>query len=955
MNDQTNQLSNPGPGATTPAAKKAGARAGATLRRKLVLTFIVMALIPLSLIAYWRYSGTRQAIIDTVNQSLQARATIAAADIDTFAQLNLRAIKAEAGMSQIRGYLELPADWRRGSPEERLLQETLQALQATKGETGLVSYAVLNTVGINLLDTDPANIGQVENRYAYFYKAALSSQPYAGLEALSNDAQTSALHFSSRIIGPDGGPIGVLRLRYQPGALQFLVQSNIRTSNASVVGMVFDDQGNYLAHSDQQDLVGQAANIPGLQQHLRSVLIKPLFTLQLGSGPDSMALAAAANPKTQPWSVVFVRNEKEVLQDIRAEALVTGLIWGAAVLLLLFGASSAADLLTTPLRRLVAASQQVAAGATGIRVPVQSEDEVGQLAQTFNRVADQLQEVMSRTEKQVADRTRGLESMVKSLETGNQISRQLTTILELNELFHYIVERLQREFKFYYTQIYLVEKETGDLVLMEGSGEVGRQLKERNHRLKAGEGIVGTVASTNEYFLSNRVSDSLNFVPNPLLPRTQAELAVPLRIGARVLGVLDVQSEVSNRFAPEDVSLLQSIANQAAVVTENARLLSETQEVLKQVEHLNRRLTGEGWEEFAGEVAITGYYFKKQPGFFLGPSSDAWLSPMEQAIRERHLVKAKTPGNGHGPKAELAVPLLLRGEVIGVLGIKREEVQDWNEEEVSAVEAVAGQVALALENARLSKEQEKTIIQLKDIDRLKSEFLTSMSHELRTPLNSIIGFADVLLQGIDGDLNDNALADVQAIYNSGQHLLALINDILDLAKIEAGRMELVREAIDIEEVLKSVLSSASSLLKNKPVKLVVEKEKDTPLVYADRLRLNQVLLNLVSNATKFTEEGTITISAEVRDEEPDKLLISVKDTGIGIPPHMLDTVFERFRQVDSSSTRKVGGTGLGLAICRQLVELHEGKIGVSSEVGVGSNFYFTIPLVDSIVGDEILN
>jgi signal transduction histidine kinase len=545
--------------------------------------------------------------------------------------------------------------------------------------------------------------------------------------------------------------------------------------------------------------------------------------------------------------------------------------------------------------------------------------------------------------------------MVKSLETGNQISRQLTTILDLNELFHYIVERLQREFKFYYTQIYLVEKETGDLVLEEGSGEVGRQLKENNHRLKAGEGIVGTVASTNEYFLSNKVSDSSNFRPNPLLPRTQSELAVPLRIGARVLGVLDVQADVSNRFAPEDVSLLQSIANQAAVVTENARLLAETQEVLKQVEHLNRRLTGEGWEEFVAQVPITGYYFKKNPGFFLGPSSEAWLAPMRQAAQQRHLVKANTPGNGHEPKAELAVPLLLRGEVIGVLGVKREEVQDWNEEEVSAVEAVASQVAMALENARLSQEQEKTIVQLKDVDRLKSEFLTSMSHELRTPLNSIIGFADVLLQGIDGDLSDNALTDVQAIYNSGQHLLALINDILDLAKIEAGRMELVREAIDIEEVLKSVLSSTSSLLKNKPVKLIVEKEKSVPPVYADRLRLNQVLLNLVSNATKFTEEGTITISVEVRDEEPDKLLVSVKDTGIGIAPHMLDTVFERFRQVDSSSTRKVGGTGLGLAICRQLVELHEGKIGVSSAVGAGSNFYFTIPLADSMVEEKKLD
>jgi signal transduction histidine kinase len=287
---------------------------------------------------------------------------------------------------------------------------------------------------------------------------------------------------------------------------------------------------------------------------------------------------------------------------------------------------------------------------------------------------------------------------------------------------------------------------------------------------------------------------------------------------------------------------------------------------------------------------------------------------------------------------------VLRGQVIGALAIKREEAADWNEDEVVAVESVASQIALALENARLSEEQENTIVQLKDVDRLKSEFLTSMSHELRTPLNSIIGFADVLLQGIDGELNEMALNDIRLIYNSGQHLLALINDILDLSKIEAGKMELVRQPLNVADAIKEVLAASTALLKKKPVEVIVEVEESLPPIYADKLRFNQVLLNLVSNSAKFTDEGSITLEAEIYDRDPDKMLISVSDTGIGIPPDKIDAVFDRFRQADSSTTRQYGGTGLGLAICEQLVEMHGGKIWITSEAGVGSTFHFTIPL-----------
>jgi signal transduction histidine kinase len=488
--------------------------------------------------------------------------------------------------------------------------------------------------------------------------------------------------------------------------------------------------------------------------------------------------------------------------------------------------------------------------------------------------------------------------------------------------------------------------------MAEGSGRVGKQLKEKGHRLKAGQGIVGTVASTNEAFLSNNVDELLNFVRNRLLPDTRAELAVPLRTGEKVVGVLDIQSEEVNRFSPADVSLMQSIANQTAIAVDNANLLAETQAALREVERLNLQLTGEAWEAFTAELPTVGYRYRSGVSTPLMPDSNGWLRPMKQAAAGKQLVKEFHPGNGQPPRAELAVPLILRGQVIGTLGIKREEVVDWSEDEMSAVESVANQISLALENARLSEEQAKTIVQLKDVDRLKSEFLTSMSHELRTPLNSIIGFADVIIQGIDGEIPDMAMSDVKMIHNSGQHLLALINDILDLAKIEAGEMGLVQEPLAVADAFNEVISASSSLVKDKPVEIIVDADESLPPIYADRLRFNQIMLNLVSNAVKFTDEGSVTLKAEVKDEDPDKMFIAVTDTGIGISADKIDSVFDRFRQADSSTTRKYGGTGLGLPICQQLVEMHGGELGLISEEGQGSTFYFTIPLTGESVTDE---
>lgn len=631
------------------------------------------------------------------------------------------------------------------------------------------------------------------------------------------------------------------------------------------------------------------------------------------------------------------------LEVVLAQANTLGLIiFGLVIIVTIITVAISIRLgrsIVNPLRLLAKTSKEVAKGDWEASLPITGQDEIGQLGQSFREMASQLRNLVNTLEDQIEERT-------KFFKTIAEMSGQITSISDIDELLSYITNHIRDDFNFYHAHIYLVDDTTGDLVMAEGSGEVGQKLKAQGHRLGAGEGIVGTVAATNQHFLSNNVNEVLNFVRNKLLPRTNSELAVPLRRGDKVLGVLDIQSEEINRFTNEEVELMQSLANQIAVAIDNVRLLSEAQDALQEVERLNSRLTGQIWEEFVEAEPIAGYRFIGGDRPKILPDSKAWLSPMQDAINQKQLVHQIIDGNGDQSQLGLAVPLVVQGKVIGTLGVNRPVSQRWIEEELSAVETVAGQVARALENARLNKEQGKIILQLKEVDRLKSEFLASMSHELRTPLNSIIGFADILLQGIDGPLTDNALMDITAIHNSGKHLLALINDILDLSKIEAGRMELSCSAITISHMFKEVSSSVSSLLKDKPLELIQKVEPDLPPIWADSLRLSQIIINLVSNAIKFTEQGIVTMGAKIYERNGRLMHVYVQDTGIGIPSDKFHIVFEHFRQVDSRVSRQYQGTGMGLAIAKQLVELHGGKMWLDSELGEGSVFQFTVPFVE---------
>ncbi|MBI5823274.1 MAG: GAF domain-containing protein [Chloroflexi bacterium] len=303
-------------------------------------------------------------------------------------------------------------------------------------------------------------------------------------------------------------------------------------------------------------------------------------------------------------------------------------------------------------------------------------------------------------------------------------------------------------------------------------------------------------------------------------------------------------------------------------------------------------------------------------------------------------------------RAEMAVPMIVGDKILGVFDVQSEIEGRFTQEDASIFNTLAAQSAVALQNARLYQEQAATVTQLRELDRLKSSFLANMSHELRTPLNSILGFADVMLEELDGPLTPNMDNDLKLIQKNGQHLLHLINDVLDMAKIESGKLNLIIEKFNLHEIMEEVTSITSPLASEKNLALFMHPDSDHKLeISADRNRLRQVMINLLNNAMKFTGKGKISIRIA---REGENALISVKDTGIGIHPSQLEAVFQEFTQIDSSTTRKAGGTGLGLPISRRLIELHGGSLWAESSgiEGQGATFHVSLPIESKVAASE---
>ncbi len=468
---------------------------------------------------------------------------------------------------------------------------------------------------------------------------------------------------------------------------------------------------------------------------------------------------------------------------------------------------------------------------------------------------------------------------------------------------------------------------------------------------------------------------------------THAIAVLPLMSG-RHLGALVLQSEEQHRFTEQDTQPFVALAGQMTVAIERQRLLDETQKHAAELEAVAQVTTAtstilERDRLLESAVHLTQRRFKLYHCHVflfdhltnnLGIIACGWRegdthegshgkrlihltqerSLVARAARDREpvLVNSVTTDPTWLPnellpetQSELAIPMVVGNELVGVFDVQSEVAGRFTEEDVRTFSTLANAIAVAVQNANLYAEQTAAVARLKELDQLKSSFLANMSHELRTPLNSIIGFTEVLLEGIDGDLTESMDNDLKVIHKNGQHLLNLINDVLDMAKIEAGRMTLTIEEFNLQEVLEEVTDITRPLADNKSLELRLDIDpKEDLTLEADRIRMRQVMINVVNNSIKFTESGYVAISARRADE---LIQVVVRDTGIGIPPEQIDKIFQEFTQVDTSTTRKAGGTGLGLPISRHLVELHGGHLWAESSgiAGEGSFFYIELPII----------
>ena len=477
--------------------------------------------------------------------------------------------------------------------------------------------------------------------------------------------------------------------------------------------------------------------------------------------------------------------------------------------------------------------------------------------------------------------------------------------------------------------------------------------------------------------------------PQTLLGGFRSVLAVPLMRDDEAIGAIAVCLPQPGEFPASQIGLLKTFAHQAVIAIENVRLF-------KEIEDRNRDLTESLDQQTAtAEVlkVISRSTFDLQPvletlienatrlcqadmGFIFRRDNDgyrlavSYKTPPEivefignnpialnrgglvgRTVSECRAVQIHdaladpefnryTAQKLAGYRTMLGVPMLREELPIGVIAMWRTQVRPFTQNQIDLVTTFADQAVIAIENVRLFHEIQDKSRQLQVASQHKSEFLANMSHELRTPLNAVIGFSEVLGERMLGELTDKQAEYVNDIHTSGAHLLSLINDILDLSKVEAGRMELDVCAFSVPMAIDNALTLIKERAGRHGIELASVIDPALGDIHADERKMKQILLNLLSNAVKFTPDGgRISVAA---NSIPGGVEISVADTGVGIAPEDCAAVFEEFRQVGQRSAAKAEGTGLGLALARKFVELHGGKIGVTSEVGKGSNFTFSL-------------
>ncbi|MCC6193603.1 MAG: GAF domain-containing protein [Burkholderiales bacterium] len=573
-----------------------------------------------------------------------------------------------------------------------------------------------------------------------------------------------------------------------------------------------------------------------------------------------------------------------------------------------------------------------------------------------------------------------LEQQTATAEVLKTISR---TTFELQPVLEALITNATTLCKSDKGGIYLRRGDAYELVAAYGAE--GAQIEfMKQHPVLPGQGsVVGMVAKTGQvaYIEDARNDPAYTWHEAQQLFGFRSIFGVPMVREGESVGAFVMWRKEVRPFSVRERELVATFAAQAVIAIQNVRLLSETKEALDQ-----QRASGEVLAAISSSIADATPVFEKivqscehlfagkvavidlvgddglvHLGAYLGPNAQHVRSyyphtaeattgtgtaiAMRSVVHYASLDEVPALGRqimtGFGIKAAIGAPMIWEGKGIGAIWVARDLAGPFSEKETSLLRTFADQAVIAIQNARLVGEIRQKSAELEVANKHKSAFLASMSHELRTPLNAIIGFSEVLLARLFGELNAKQDDYLKDIHTSGKHLLNLINDVLDLSKVEAGRMDLEPSQFDLPVALADAMTLIRERAMKHGIALALDAAPELGQITADERKFKQILLNLLSNAVKFTPDGG---RVEVKaTREGDAVQVSVSDTGIGIAPADQEAVFEEFRQVGADYTSKAEGTGLGLALTRRFVELHGGRIWVTSELGKGSTFFFTIP------------
>ncbi len=638
-----------------------------------------------------------------------------------------------------------------------------------------------------------------------------------------------------------------------------------------------------------------------------------------------------------------------------------------------------------PLSELSDVTQRVTkSGRLDVQVDVRSKDEIGMLGEAFNHM------ILGR--KQIEEALQQERDLAKAL--GEAIA-VLGTTLEIEKVLDHILEQVSRVIPNDAVNIMLIHNGVAHISRSQGYDRFGLQEIMSKTAFEISE--VSNLRQMVETQAPLYVSDISKF---PAWVHIEGEdflrsyAGAPIIIRDEVIGFLNVDSATKNYFTPLHLEALTTFANHAAIAIDNAHLYQQVQsnavELKKRIaaatEELHRRanelealyqigkeitstldlkamlqIIADNAAEIVGaersviylvnvekmkidNLVTSGYSPTDLDDYTFEEFQDSingWVLQKRVPIlvkdvqkdkrtRGKALVRAKREEK----RSAAIAPLEISGEFLGTLVVvSNKEKKIFTNDDLNLIIRLAGQAAIAIQDARLYE-------QAQEADRLKSAFLASMSHELRTPLNSIIGFTGILLQGLVGSLNEEQTKQLRMVQSSASHLLELINDVLDISKIEAGQLVTTSERFNLRQLLEKVVQIVTPLANKKDLKLLLEIDTEIGQITSDRRRVEQILLNLINNAIKFTEKGEVKIVCRNKKQW---IETSVVDTGIGIKEDDLKYLFKPFQQVNTGLSRLYEGTGLGLAICKRLVEKLGGAIGVKSEWGKGSTFTFTLP------------